>query len=45
MLSKEEILEGLFAWKQDVNPAIKALSAKLYEEVSSRGFEHIFPTT
>jgi 2,3-bisphosphoglycerate-dependent phosphoglycerate mutase len=34
VLSKEEILGGLFAWKQDENPAIKALSGKIMEEVS-----------
>lgn len=34
VLNKDEILRGLFAWKQDENPAIKALSGKLMEEVS-----------
>lgn len=33
VLNKEEIFRGLFAWKYDKNPAIKALSSKLMEEV------------
>jgi 2,3-bisphosphoglycerate-dependent phosphoglycerate mutase len=37
VLSKNEILQGLFAWRREnqTNPAIKALSAKLHEEVGT----------
>jgi 2,3-bisphosphoglycerate-dependent phosphoglycerate mutase len=41
VLSKEEILGGLFAWKHDENPAIKALSGKIMQEVSRLATEII----
>jgi 2,3-bisphosphoglycerate-dependent phosphoglycerate mutase len=37
VLSKDEILNGLFTWKRDANPAIKALSGKIMEEVNAQG--------
>mmetsp|Transcript_7186 Transcript_7186/g.15347 ORF Transcript_7186/g.15347 Transcript_7186/m.15347 type:complete len:179 (+) Transcript_7186:848-1384(+) len=32
LLSKEELMTGLFKWKRDPNPAINALAGKLLEE-------------
>jgi hypothetical protein len=38
VLTKEEILHGLYSWKKDTNnPAINALAGKIWEELITSG--------
>lgn len=41
VLSKEELVCGLSAWKRDANPAIDALAGKIWEEVRTMAISYV----